>query len=67
MTKIFGWTIGKKHKGEVTKSGKYYRFFNNGILLARFDSEEKARLYFDAFEKGIELESSLSHDWSLKK
>jgi len=40
-----------------------YAFYNGNYLLARFDTEEKARLYADAFEQGLEAYSN----WQYQK
>jgi len=61
--KIFGLSsltrvnLYRIKNAKIRKYEVYYQTYNNDneVLLARFDTEEKARMYIEAFDKGTEV------------
>ena len=54
--KVCGYTYGEFHFEIIYNPHKKYakyQFWYNSSNLANFDTEEKARMYADAFEQGL--------------
>ena len=61
IKEICGYSYGDfKFKILYNPNKKYakYSFWYSAFHLANFDTEEKARMYADAFEKGLEAYSN---------
>jgi len=53
MKHIFGCSCGGGLDFSIEK-GQLYHLVRNGVTVARFDTEEKARIYAEALAKGID-------------
>ena len=63
LKKICGYSYGGEFYFEIRlnpykKNGGKYQFFYGYRNLANFDTEEKARMYAEAFEQGLEAYSN---------
>jgi len=62
-TQVFGFSSVVKFSIEKIKGGKKrkYTILKDGSPVAYFDTEEKARLYSDGLQKGIEWGYSVGY------
>lgn len=64
MKHIFGFSSGGISFS--IEKGQMYHIVKNGVTMARFDTEEKARMYADALDKGIEWGYSAGYQLGCK-